>query len=100
MKLVHHIDVMIRPSPLAQRTDHVRRLFAGKAELKRGAAVPRLSDRIGLPHCALAAKAGGFDVALRQEGHRIVFSVELDTARGNPHALLRWCCRLARTRCV
>eukprot|EP00667_Euglena_gracilis_P001628 EG_transcript_1628 len=66
----------LRPALTPKR---VRQLFAGHAELERGAAVPRLSEHIGLTHCVLAARVGGFTLALEQEGDRVAFSVELDT---------------------
>eukprot|EP00667_Euglena_gracilis_P003538 EG_transcript_3544 len=42
------------PSRPALTAKRVRQLFAGHAELERGAAVPRLSEHIGLTHCVLA----------------------------------------------
>eukprot|EP00668_Euglena_longa_P008255 GGOE01009936.1.p1 GENE.GGOE01009936.1~~GGOE01009936.1.p1 ORF type:complete len:715 (+),score=172.21 GGOE01009936.1:200-2146(+) len=58
--------------------DVVQQLLQGKAKLQRGKAVPQLSEHIGLSHCVLAVQAGGFDLHLRQEGQRVVFSVEVD----------------------
>eukprot|EP00667_Euglena_gracilis_P001912 EG_transcript_1911 len=58
--------------------DVVEKLFQGQAELQHGTVAPQLSERIGLTHCALAARAGGFALSLRQEGRRVVFSVEVD----------------------
>eukprot|EP00667_Euglena_gracilis_P004701 EG_transcript_4727 len=51
---------------------------------------PLLSDRIGLSHCALAAKQGGLAVALWQAEGRVYFRVTADTvlASDTPRAAL------------
>eukprot|EP00667_Euglena_gracilis_P006103 EG_transcript_6145 len=38
--------------------EYVAHLFAGKAEVPRNTVLPASSDRVGLTHCVLAAKAG------------------------------------------
>eukprot|EP00667_Euglena_gracilis_P001325 EG_transcript_1325 len=65
------------PSRPALTPEVVDNLFRGPAGHVGGTAPP-LSERIGLTHCALAARAGGFALSLRQEGRRVVFSVEVD----------------------
>eukprot|EP00668_Euglena_longa_P025129 GGOE01031361.1.p1 GENE.GGOE01031361.1~~GGOE01031361.1.p1 ORF type:complete len:711 (-),score=198.49 GGOE01031361.1:160-2292(-) len=59
--------------------DLVQKLFKGRAELQRGEVHPKLSDGIGLPHCALAAAAGGMRLSLQQDGQMVAFSATLDT---------------------
>eukprot|EP00667_Euglena_gracilis_P009269 EG_transcript_9412 len=57
-------------APLTPR--RVQRLFAGVTRDEERE-VPVLSDRIGLTHCALAAKLGGIALSLAQEGDLVTF---------------------------
>eukprot|EP00668_Euglena_longa_P009915 GGOE01012007.1.p1 GENE.GGOE01012007.1~~GGOE01012007.1.p1 ORF type:complete len:663 (-),score=226.06 GGOE01012007.1:286-2232(-) len=52
----------------------VHKLFHGEARLQPAAAIPTLSDGIGVLHCVLAARLGGIALSLRQEGDLVIFS--------------------------
>jgi len=57
----------------------VTRLIAGDPHPLGTRRRTLLSDGIGFAHSVMAADVGGFALALRQEGDRVVFSVVVDT---------------------
>eukprot|EP00668_Euglena_longa_P010458 GGOE01012665.1.p1 GENE.GGOE01012665.1~~GGOE01012665.1.p1 ORF type:complete len:340 (-),score=81.45 GGOE01012665.1:726-1745(-) len=70
--------------------EYVDRLLAGTADIPKDAVVPAMSDRIGILHCVLAARAGGITLRLTQDANVVSFcaSVEVDVIPDEPNALV------------
>eukprot|EP00667_Euglena_gracilis_P005485 EG_transcript_5524 len=107
---LRHLQFIISNAAHPQRPpltpEDVTELFLRKGGLQPVAA-DGVSFHIGLTHCVLAAKCGGIDLALRQEGDRVLFIASLaarepSTFMGNdcvssctafpPPRDLRFCC--------
>ena len=75
--VVLQVSNAANPAKPSLTQDYVLSVLKGEA--KAGPATSAMSDRIGLQHSFLAAKAHGMAASLRQSGDEVVFQVQATT---------------------